>query len=121
MGSSILSIEEEKPRSKNLSEEYVMRVILQEGSSKYVNLEMKTEGVKATLLHVAKNIKSQILYHDQHISGINNNGSSPHINVVTYVHSLQDRVRELENQMTNANISVEKTIYFLNLNFPSKG
>ena len=121
MGSSILSIEEEKPRSKNLSEEDVRQVILQEGSSKYVNLEMKMEGVKATLLHVAKNIKSQILYHDQQISGINNSGSSPHIDVVTYVHSLQDRVRELENQMTNANISGEKEIHFSNLNFPLKG
>ena len=65
MGSSILSIEGGETQSKILSEEDVRRLVLQEGSSKHAKLEMKSECVKATLIHVAKNMKNQILYHDQ--------------------------------------------------------
>ena len=71
------------------------------------------ESINATLIAVAKSIKNQILYHDQQIAGMNSNRTAAHLDVVTDVRIMQDRVRDLEESMANANISDEKTIKFV--------
>ena len=113
MGSLILSIKEEQTQFPSLREQDIKRVVLEQGGFKHEQLKRKTKDIKDTLIAVLKNIKNQILFQDQQITVLSNNQSPPHNDVVTNIQTMQERIRDLENSVSNVKTQKKRLLSFL--------
>ena len=96
MGSPLLTLEEELPNSSTIQEEDVNDIASRLTSGKFQELEENNSNLKNTLINVFKHFNAQFLLQDQELLTLSNNRTPPAEESNFDLQSLEERIKELE-------------------------